>query len=123
MSCEELKLPPIVPILEDEEFNIFLESETANAMMEQLNDKQREFVDTIIKAIYTCTNSPATEPQCYFLDGPGGTGKTTCYNTLISYCRSHGHITASAAWTGIAATLLKGRANNPINYSSYQYPS
>ena len=31
-----------------------------------------------------------------------------CYNTIISWCRGQGIQVASSAWTGIAATLLKG---------------
>ena len=49
-------------------------------------------------------------PQCraYFLEGPGGSRKTMCYNTLVSWCRGRGITVASTAYTGIAATLLKG---------------
>ncbi|XP_047145390.2 ATP-dependent DNA helicase pif1-like [Hydra vulgaris] len=41
------------------------------------------------------------------MDGPAGCGKTFTYNYLIAETRSRHIRTATAAWTGIAATLLK----------------
>ena len=44
--------------------------------MTQLNDKQREAVDSILRAVddYAQTSSP-TQGHCFFIDGPGGTGE------------------------------------------------
>ena len=48
--------------------------------------------------------------KLFFLDGPGGTGKTFVYNLLLSAVRSHGKIAIALASTGLAALLLeKGR--------------
>ncbi|UYV71214.1 hypothetical protein LAZ67_8002211 [Cordylochernes scorpioides] len=44
----------------------------------------------------------------YFLDAPGGTGKTFLINLLLTKVRSTGDIALSTASTGIAATLLHG---------------
>ena len=44
----------------------------------------------------------------FFIDGPGGTGKTFVYNTLLSYVRSKGDITFAVASSRIAALLLNG---------------
>src|ERR1051326_5629424 len=44
----------------------------------------------------------------YFIDGPGGTGKTFVENALLARVRSQGHVALAVATTGIAATLLKG---------------
>jgi hypothetical protein len=41
-----------------------------------------------------------------FIDGPGGSGKTFLYNTIIRKCRMMGKKYFSLAWTGIAASLL-----------------
>lgn len=60
----------------------------------------------IIEAVET-TDS-ALRQRCYFLDGPGGTGKTYLYNTLMSYLRGKKKIVLPFATTGIAADLLKG---------------
>ncbi|UYV67989.1 hypothetical protein LAZ67_5002727 [Cordylochernes scorpioides] len=44
----------------------------------------------------------------YFLDAPGGTGKTFLINLLLTKVRSTGDIALSTATSGIAATLLHG---------------
>ncbi|UYV71196.1 hypothetical protein LAZ67_8002131 [Cordylochernes scorpioides] len=44
----------------------------------------------------------------YFLDAPGGTGKTFLINLLLTKVRSTGDIALSTASFGIAATLLHG---------------
>ena len=43
------------------------------------------------------------------MDGPAGCGKTFTYRYLIAETRSRHIITASGAWTGIAAKLFKKR--------------
>ncbi|KAI9555035.1 hypothetical protein GHT06_020332 [Daphnia sinensis] len=45
-------------------------------------------------------------PRQYFLDGPGGTGKTFLYNTLITVLQGQGKQVIAVAYTGIASTLL-----------------
>jgi ATP-dependent DNA helicase PIF1 len=49
-----------------------------------------------------------SQDNCFFLDGPGGSGKTFLYNTLMSVLRGKGKIVIPVASTGIAATLLSG---------------
>ncbi len=49
-----------------------------------------------------------TGPRCFFVDGPGGTGKTFLYKALHSRLTSEGYNVICAAWTGIAANLLPG---------------
>ncbi|CAG9760350.1 unnamed protein product [Ceutorhynchus assimilis] len=45
----------------------------------------------------------------FYLDGPGGTGKTYLFNTILHYVQSTMRMTTVAvAWTGIAANLLFG---------------
>ena len=44
----------------------------------------------------------------FFVDGPGGTGKTFVYNTLLAKVRSEGKIAIVVASSGIAAQLLPG---------------
>ena len=47
-------------------------------------------------------------PGLFFIDGPGGTGKTFLYKTLLANIRSRGYIALATASSGIAATLLPG---------------
>ena len=44
----------------------------------------------------------------FFVDGPGGSGKTFLENALLSHVRGQGDIALACAWSGIAATLLPG---------------
>ena len=70
------------------------------------NAEQGEFVSAVLKDIHAVVQDEAPTTRAYFLDGCGGTGKTTVYNYLIDYCDNHRIVSASSAWTGIAATLL-----------------
>ena len=46
--------------------------------------------------------------KMFFVDGPGGTGKTFPYNTLLARVRSQSQIALALASSGIAALLLLG---------------
>ncbi|CAH0562771.1 unnamed protein product [Brassicogethes aeneus] len=42
----------------------------------------------------------------FYVDAPGGTGKTFLFNTLLKTLRIRRFDTVAVAWTGIAASLL-----------------
>ena len=44
----------------------------------------------------------------FFVDGPGGTGKSFVYKTVINYLRGQHKRLCVVASTGIAATLIGG---------------
>jgi len=68
-----------------------------------LNPQKIEVADEILDAI----NSPCRrEPKVYYLDGPGGCGKTSTYNYLAAAICTQCRKVATVAWTGIAATVL-----------------
>ncbi len=83
----------------------------AEKYLTTLNEDQTFLVQSIMTDLNEINHSYAPKCRAYFLEGPGGTGKTWCYNTLISWCRGKGVNVASSAYTGIAATLLKGGYN------------
>nr|XP_042908273.1 ATP-dependent DNA helicase pif1-like [Parasteatoda tepidariorum] len=64
--------------------------------------EQRTAYDTIINAI--------SNKSCglYFLDAPGGTGKTFLISIILATIRSQNNIALAIASSGIAATLLDG---------------
>ncbi|UYV77690.1 hypothetical protein LAZ67_15001947 [Cordylochernes scorpioides] len=64
--------------------------------------EQRTAYDTIINAI--------SNKSCglYFLDAPGGTGKTFLISIILATIRSQKNIALAIASSGIAATLLDG---------------
>ena len=59
-------------------------------------------VDAVLGAVR------AERPFCAFLDAPGGTSKTYCFNTMLAKARADGHIALAVASSGIAAILLDG---------------
>jgi ATP-dependent DNA helicase PIF1 len=80
------------------------EKAVADAMIQTLNEHQRAAFNTILEAM----EDENLDSRCFFLDGPGGSGKTYLYTTLLSYVRGLGDIALPVASTGIAANLLKG---------------
>ena len=57
----------------------------------------------------TAVNDSEQYPKIFFVEGPGGTGKTFLYNTLLAQVRSQAQISLGLASSGIAALLLAGR--------------
>ena len=66
-----------------------------------LNIDQRHVYDTVCQAI------DSNNGGAFFLDAPGGTGKTFVLNVILSYVRQKDEIALAVAGSGIAATLLK----------------
>lgn len=67
-----------------------------------LNNEQRAGFDEIIDHVLNKKN------QLFFVDGPGGTGKTFLYKALLARVRSEGLIAIATATSGIAASILPG---------------
>ena len=108
-SCTDIGLPqPVVTGHEELGYNNDVEAEFARTNMQLLNQEQQQITDTIIECVNEVVAGQLPRCRTFYLDGPGGSGKTMVYNTLISYMRGKGLKVASAAWTGIAATLLRG---------------
>jgi hypothetical protein len=68
----------------------------------RLNEKQHDAYTSVMSSV------TAQEGRLFFLDGPGGTGKTFVENLLLSRVRSQGEIALAVASSGIAALLLNG---------------
>ena len=72
----------------------------------QLNPEQMVAADFILNALENNHDGN----NIFFLDGPGGTGKTFTYNYIVREVLSRNMSVSTCAWTGIAATLLyKGK--------------
>ena len=69
----------------------------------QFNEKQRLFYDEFLSLA-------STDPKKaqFFVQGPGGTGKTFLYKGLAAHFRSQGKVVLCVASSGIAALLLPG---------------
>src|SRR5271170_5736704 len=87
---EQLNYDPVQQLLESEE------------RQAKFNADQWAAFDEIMAAVETKSG------QCFFLHGPGGTGKTYVYNTLCYLLRGQGKIVLCVASSGIASLLLIG---------------
>ena len=68
------------------------EAEYARINQAKFNTQQRQIYDTIFNAVDEVQQGHPARCCAFFLDGPGGSGKTMLYNTLISALRARGLI-------------------------------
>lgn len=104
LCCRDLRLPIGDNVVLNEN-NEQLDGNRAldpDMLIESLNETQRNAFDQIVAAI----EDQQQPHRFFFLDGPGGTGKTYLYNALISHLNRQNKIVLSYATTGIAADLL-----------------
>jgi len=76
--------------------------EIGTEQYKQLNEKQKEIVDLILNRL----DSDANNNYCFYIDGPGGSGKTFIYTTIYYLAKIKNKRVCTMAFTGIAATLL-----------------
>ncbi|CAN6807622.1 unnamed protein product, partial [Brassica oleracea] len=67
-----------------------------------LNEEQKKVYEVVLDSVHN------NRGKLFFLYGPGGTGKTFVYNTIINKLRSEKNIVIPVASSGIAALLLPG---------------
>lgn len=67
-----------------------------------LNAQQKKLYDTVMNAIDSGNGG------MFFLDAPGGTGKTFLISLILATVRSKSDIAVAVASSGIAATMLEG---------------
>ena len=111
MCGHDLGLPELLhsdATLFEPEINVDAEKQFAAQQIAILNQEQRTIVNRILEDLREISQEHPAKCRAHFLDGPGGSGKTTAYNTLIASCRGDGVKVAASAFTGIAATLLAG---------------
>ena len=62
--------------------------------------------------------------KLYFIDGPGGTGKTFVYNTLAAMIRGQNKVVKSVATSGIAAKQvdISRSAHSTVEPLLYDHP-
>lgn len=77
--------------------------EIGTKQYKQLNEKQKEIVDLILNRL---DNNNNNHNNCFYIDGPGGSGKTFIYTTIYHLARIRNKRVCTMAFTGIAATLL-----------------
>jgi hypothetical protein len=104
-SCTDFGIPKPSIVCPSELEMIDREEELriGERMYQMLNEGQRTAANQIVAAYQ---NQSTAGTSCFFIDGPGGTGKTYLYNTLFHLLKGRGIGVMTVAWTGIAANLL-----------------
>eukprot|EP00794_Sanderia_malayensis_P011547 gene11547-biopygen9217 len=103
-----------IPTPDADQIDIITEQQQGLEMLTSLNPEQLEIHTKVIEAVQN-----QSEQNCYFLDGPAGTGKTFLYNTLVHSLQFMGNKVQCMVWSGIAATLL---INGRTSHSTFQIP-
>ena len=92
----------------------------ATLLTEEMNYDIRELTDRVNEAVPNLTGEQSevyhevlesvesNRGKMFFLDAPGGTGKTHLMNLILAMIRSGNNIAIAVASTGIGATLLDG---------------
>ena len=94
-----------------------------NNNLATINDDQRQVYNVIMAAVNNVDTTNVS--KLFFVDAPGGTGKTFTFNTLLASVRSLGKTAIAVASSAIAARLLEGgttahrRFNIPIKLSAH----
>ncbi|XP_071681524.1 uncharacterized protein [Lolium perenne] len=84
-----------------EEMSIIPDKKDINSYT-SLNTEQRTGFDEILSHVVD------KRSQVFFVDGPGGTGKTYLYKALLAKVHSLGQIAIATATSGIAASIMPG---------------
>ncbi|XP_060965525.1 uncharacterized protein LOC115712693 [Cannabis sativa] len=72
------------------------------ASIHNLNEEQKYAFNLILERVFTNNGG------MFFIDGPGGTGKTYLYRALLAKIRSKKLIALATASSGVAASILPG---------------
>ncbi|KAG6514057.1 hypothetical protein ZIOFF_024396 [Zingiber officinale] len=100
ISTEFMDDTPLPRIIEDELSIQILDEDLRSIQL--LNPQQKMAFDIITQSVVH------NESKLFFIDGPGGTGKTFLYRSILAHLRKQGKIVIAVATSGIAATLLPG---------------
>ncbi|XP_070017177.1 uncharacterized protein [Nicotiana sylvestris] len=110
------KIKPSVAVRETNdchfERNIIVREEDL-LLERKLKTEQRKAYDTILNRIFS------NKSGAFFIDGPGGTGKTFLYRALLAVVRSKGFVTLATASSGVAASILLG---GRTAHSHFKFP-
>ncbi|XP_028100698.1 uncharacterized protein LOC114300041 [Camellia sinensis] len=85
----------------EEEMNIVV-SEVDYQSISLLSLEQKAAFEKILNRVFS------RKQGCFFIDGPGDTGKTFLYKALLAAIRSKNYIALATATSGVAASILPG---------------
>lgn len=84
-KCIDFSLPQPIGEHEEDEMDPEILLTKAEEKIEMLNDAQKTAFDRIMAQLFDNQNDQS--PKCFFIDGPGGSGKTFLYDAIIKYAK------------------------------------
>ena len=129
-KLKDMPKPVIDQMYNPKDFHTIMEHRRIGTIQyDLLNNDQKNFVNNVMESLNKHKHNDTTNEnyrKCFYLDGPGGTGKSYTYNTLYHLAKSYGFDVLCMAPTGIAALLLPegrtihytGGLNPPIHANS-----
>ena len=72
------------------------------SLVDSLNPEQRNAYEEIMATV------DSDQGGLFFVDGPGGTGKTFLYRALLAILRSQNKLAVAIATSGVAASIMSG---------------
>ena len=93
-------------IAEQMSYNREVLRERLQGKLETMNEDQRNFYEAVMDKVGRLDDGG--DDNVFFLDGPGGTGKTFLWSAILDSVRSQGKIALAVASSGVAAGLLEG---------------
>ena len=91
-------------IIQEEMYDVHVQKYVSDMKCQSLNVDQYNAFCMIMKAV----DNTNYLQQMFFVNAPGGYGKTFLIEALLSTVRSKGKIALAVALSGIAAELLEG---------------
>jgi hypothetical protein len=111
-NCVRCSLPApdfrnaIIQLDDDGIYSVEENARRGADMLPTLNDEQRIIYDKLIESASDPREN--TVERAFYIDAPGGTGKTYTLNTIMHVLRGQGHIVLPTALTGMASSLYDG---------------
>jgi hypothetical protein len=91
--------------VQKETTNTEFEREQYEKMRSTMNSEQLSLIDTLNAELGDIKNKNTA--KCFFIDAPGGTGKTFCLNAFIHQCLSLQLKVIVTSYSGVASLLLR----------------
>ena len=105
------QIPDNPDLYQELSYDVIEQEQIACSNIQKMNVDQRNCYNEIMNAINFVQIESATEDnfqRIFFIDAPGGTGKTFTFNTILAAVRSSGKVAIAVASSAIAAQILVG---------------
>ena len=113
-NCATFQLPtPVIQLNNVPQNNFRHNHNEGKTFYGMLNSDQKCIVDEVLQSVRQKQSS------YWYVDGPGGAGKTFLYKCISYILRGEGKEVITVAWTGIAANLIEG---GRTAHSAFKFP-